>query len=278
MDTYFYNSLGSYDFDVRCEMLKELGYDATYLTLWNEPAWEDVPKLSAVKSRHGLDVAGVYVTLDIAGARDHEGNRRILHLVETLEGCGNVEASVTSSDTTMRRSDPVGDEAALRLLEMMMGPAERNGLTVLLYPHVNFWLERTGDALRLCRKLDHPSLRMVFPGFHWYAVDGADLSARLQEAAPFLGSVNICGSRRSDRDGKLPATIEPLDEGELDNFALLGLLRRIGYAGMLGLQGYSVGGDVYAKLRRSIEALRDIERRLEAHPRWAELRAAPLPQ
>jgi hypothetical protein len=41
---------------------------------------------------------------------------------------------------------------------------------------------------------------------------------------------------------------------------------------MVGIQGFSVGGDVYTKLKRSITAFRDIERRLDAHPEWAQLR------
>ena len=79
----------------------------------------------------------------------------------------------------------------------------------------------------------------------------------------------ICGSRKVK--DSIP-TLEPLDEGELDNFALLGLLRKLDYHGMVGLQGYSVGGDVYTKLKRSLAVFRDMERRLDAHPAWANLR------
>jgi hypothetical protein len=95
---------------------------------------------------------------------------------------------------------------------------------------------------------------------------------RLDEARPYLRQVNLCGSRRSASGVAGKATIEPLDEGELDNFALLGHLRRIGYEGFIGFQGYSIGGDVYAKLRRSLGALREMEQRLDRHPHWANLR------
>lgn len=33
----------------------------------------------------------------------------------------------------------------------------------------------------------------------------------------------------------------------------------------------SEGGDAYCKLSRSLKAFRDMERRLEAHPHWANL-------
>lgn len=59
----------------------------------------------------------------------------------------------------------------------------------------------------------------------------------------------------------------------IDNFAVLGALRAVGYAGPMGVQGYSVGGDAYATLRHSLAALRDMARQLDAHPDWARLRA-----
>ena len=91
MDTYFYNSLGAYEFSARCEMLRELGYDATYLTLWNEAAWTDLAQLPRVKATYGIDVAGVYATLDVAGDDKHEVNARILRMIETLDGCDHVD-------------------------------------------------------------------------------------------------------------------------------------------------------------------------------------------
>ena len=65
--------------------------------------------------------------------------------------------------------------------------------------------------------------------------------------------------------------IEPIDSGEMDNFALLGLLDKVGYKGRIGFQGYSIGGDVYHNLRRSILVFREMEERLERHPNWGSL-------
>lgn len=272
MDTFFYHPLGAYEFDARCEMLAELKYDATYLTLWSEPAWNDLPKLRDAKRRFGLDVAAVYVSLDID---DVEGaaNQRVLHLLESVEGCSNIELAITAGGKTVNPSDATADERAMALLNKLLKIAEQRRLTLLLYPHINNWLERTSDALRLCRRIQHERLGLMFCGFHWFAVDRSDVFSLLEGAKPFLRQVNLCGSRL-DPDGLAnKATIETIDEGELDNFAILGALQRLGYNGMIGLQGYSVGGDVYSKLRRSIGTFRDMERRLERHPEWARLRA-----
>lgn len=49
MDFAFYNSMGIYSFEARCEMLKEIGYDATHLSVWHGERWRDVEKLKNVK-------------------------------------------------------------------------------------------------------------------------------------------------------------------------------------------------------------------------------------
>lgn len=276
MDTGFFSSLGSYDFDVRCEMAKELGFDATYLTLWSDFAWGDVAKLKTVRAKHALDVAGVYVALDVAQPDDDPAGLRILDLLRTLEGTDLVEVAVLSSDQTVANSDPRGDDRALAWLERMAEAASARDVRLALYPHAGGWMERTADAVRLCERIDHPLVRAMFTAFHWYAVAGQDLRESVDSVAPYLAAVNVCGSRRV-KGWVMPATIEPLDDGELDTFVVVSELKRIGYGGFVGIQGYSAAGDAYAKFRRSLAAMRDIERRVEQHPHWGELRPDPLP-
>ena len=260
MDTGFYSRLGAYPLDVRCEMLAELGYDATYLTLWSDPAWADLDDLGACAARNGLGVAAVNVTAD--APFDGGESLRIVEMIRALECTSTVEIAIRNAD---------GDGEALRFLERALGAAEESGVRLLLYPHTFFWMERIQDAVRLCETLRTDRLGIVFPAFHWYAVEGDDLRAALASAAPYLGLVNICGSRPVSGQ-YFPATIEPLDSGEFDNFALLGALRSFGYDGMVGVQGYGIGGDAYEHFRRSIVALRAMRARLDAHPAWARLR------
>ena len=196
MDIAFYHSLGAYPFATRCEMLRELGYDATSLTLWSAVAWADVPLLASITAQYGLQVAAVYTLLDITAPPDHPATARILPLLETLAGCTTVELALPAGDPAVPPSDTRRDASAMRWLERLLPVAERRGLTLALYPHVTFWLERVADAVRLCRALAHPALGLVFPGYHWYAVDGQQLPALLAAAAPYLRRANLCGTRR----------------------------------------------------------------------------------
>ena len=270
MDTSFYNSAATYDFAARCGITKALGFDATYLTLWSGRAWQDVPLLADVKAKYDLDVAAVYVTLDISEGEDYGNNTQILNLVETLEGCKSIELNI-NANRIAETSDPAGDERAIAWLNKLLAIAERRDIQLLLYPHLRSWLERIEDAVRLCEKVGHPNLGMVFTAFHWYAVDGKDLEPKLTSAAPYLCAAALSGHRRTPY-ARQPVTVEPIDSGELDQFYVVSILKKIGFDGPVGIQGFSVGGDVYDRLERSIKTFRELEARLEAHPEWAQFR------
>jgi len=272
MDTFFTNSLGTYEFDAQCEILEELGYDGIHVALLSEVQWQVLPRLAEVQKRYGLDVVAVYATLDVAADDSHQGNCRIMNVIETLEGCGSVELGLRSSDAALKSSDPKGDEMAIALLQRLLKVADRRKLNVNLYPHMRLWMERIEDATRLCKKMNHPRLGLVFCGYHWFVTDGKNLGSNLEEAAPFLRSVNLCGCTMLDvpARGFFPATVELVNEGELDNFRVLARLRELGYNGIVGVQGYGMGGDAYSKLKQSLEALRSMERRLNERPNWGK--------
>ncbi|MDQ1316444.1 MAG: Xylose isomerase [Candidatus Poribacteria bacterium] len=269
MDTCFSNSIvGVYPYEVRCEILAELGYDGIYVSL-SPSELQNADKMSVTKERYGIRVTAAYGGFDISADKDDSGIEQVAKLFDQLpDGC-DVELSLSCRDESIGRSSPDGDSKAMDKLENLLRVAENHNSHVCLYPHFGAWLERVEDGVRLCQKMNNPRLKTVFCGFHWYAADGKELAERIKEASPYLYSVNMCGTRRG---GAIAGcTIEPLDCGEMDNFALLGLLNRYGYTGRIGFQGYSVGGDVYAYLKRSLALFRDMEDRLERHPNWNQI-------
>jgi sugar phosphate isomerase/epimerase len=268
MDVGFYSRGGAYPLAARCELLAELGYQATNLTLWSEPAWADLPQLGATARANGLDVASIYLTVDVSspGSADWA---RALDAIASVEATRTVELALLND--AAERSDPSADGDARRFLDAALDRAHSNEVRLLLYPHTFAWLERPADAVRLAAGYDDPALGITFAAFHWYAVVGEDLPGALAGVAPYLGMVNTNGSRPQSGT-YFPATIEPIGDGEFDNFHLLGLLREVGYTGPLGVQSYGIGGDPYVHFGRSRDAVRDIESRLDRHPGWVRLR------
>ncbi len=264
MDTAFYSPIGSYPLRTRCEMTAELGYDATYLTLWNERSWRELDRLQDEAEAAGIDVAAVHLDLDLMGSGPLD---RLLAALPGIPASTVIEVAVPAPDEPLEPA-----EATARLfdqLSRMQGARPAGAAPLSLYPHVDHWLETHEHAARLLAEAPGAlDLRTNVNGFHWYATDRRDPNEVLQDLAPATALVTLCGSRRT-ADGRY--TLEPLDSGMLDNAALLGLLRGAGFSGPVGIQGFAVAGDAYEHLRRSLAALRSIERRIAEHPQWSEL-------
>ncbi len=91
---------------------------------------------------------------------------------------------------------------------------------------------------------------------HWkWVAQKRALPDLLVEALPYLFAVTINGL-----DGK---KIVSLDRGDYDIDAFLALLKKTGYSGLVGLQGYSVPGPSSEHLGRSMKKWKEAMKRLE---------------
>ncbi len=257
MDFIFQTKLGTYTLATQCEMLAEQGYQGLTVSAWSKEL-HDLPR---VKERWGLDVGALYLIYR-PGLESF-----VTHIFETIEGCTSIELALHSGDTVQ--------DLDRRMLERVLPIAERRGIDIALYPHARYGMQTTSEAVALCQEFDHPNLGIVFNGYHWYAMQEKQLEQRLDALWPWLRQVNIAGCRMSPLGWGGLATIEPLDEGEMDNFVLLGALERRSYVGRYGVLSWEgMGGDVYGNLQRSRVAFRSMERRLASHPDWAIMEPA----
>jgi hypothetical protein len=252
MDFVFQTKLGTYPLAAQCEMLAEVGYGGITVSGWSK----ELAMLPRVKPTWGIDVGAVYLIY----RRGLEAF--VTGVFERLEGCTSVELALHSADSV--------SEADVRLIETLLPICERRGIDIALYPHIRYGMQTTAEAVALCEKFDHPRLGIVFNGYHWYANQEKDLEGRLDAVWPWLRQVNIAGCRKSPLGWGGVATIEPLDEGEMDNFVLIGALERRGFRGRYAAMGWeSMGGDVYGNLERSLSAFNGMQGRNLRHPRWS---------
>jgi sugar phosphate isomerase/epimerase len=266
MDTFFYTTLGSYDLTARCQILSELGYDGTHLTVWSERAERDIARLATVPAHYKLDVCGVYFMLDI---HDAQQAQHTIDLIQSIPITTTIELAMHAGGSHQHCGDASLDAQAVPYIQQICDIAAQHGHQVVLYPHVHFWLESHTDAIRICRHINHPRLGISFNAFHWYALGNRDIGDTLTALKPYLAAVNICGTRMLPPGQRLPASIELIDEGELDLFHVLCELKRIGYTGPVGLQGFGIGGDVYSKLRHSHDAFDELMHRVALRSHWA---------
>lgn len=277
-DLSFTSSAGTYAFDVQCEMLADIGYDGLVSAVWSGSRWEATKHLSGVKDRFGLEVLGVYVVIDLDHGPQHPINAGFLRMLEEMDGVETVNLGVRTTggaDYSTRPSDGV----LLDFLRQALEICARRGIDLLLYFHLGFWMDHYSIAARLCSVMKHPNLGVVFPSYHWYGYEanaGSPTEGRqalepapaLTTLFPHMRQLTLSGATRSPLGWSRIATFQALDEGELDNFALLGLAKSLGYSGPIGYDGTLVGGNPYSQLKRSYNAIDEMLEVVGKHPGW----------
>ena len=238
-------------------MLAEIGYDGITVAAWGGTPLTDLSLLPSVRENHGLHIEGLYLVL-------HEGRNDALirRIVQTVEGVELIELAIQTSVN--------GAQAILQFIESLLPIAERRGLRIALYPHLHHVTQTTEQVVQICELFAHPRLGVSFNGYHWYASQEGELEKRLGAMKPWLMQVVTSGSALSQLGWGGVATMEPVDRGEMDNFALIAALNRVGYTDSIGVLGWDYGGDIYLKLQRCLATLQEIDQRLARHPTWSD--------
>lgn len=234
----------------QARLLKELGYAGVG---WS-PA--KTPEMLAACDAEGLTMFNVYIGVEI-GPTNRVAPGHILRVIDELKGRDTALWLYVQSKAYATPSDEAGDADAVALLRDIAGRAQQAGLTVSLYPHTRFWLERVQDAVRLAKKVDRPNLGVTFNLCHCIKVgDAGRIDALLEQAKPRLTFVTVNGA---DSEGDWSRLIQPLGQGEVDVGAVLKKLKALGYTGPVGLQHYGIKGDAREKLGQSMRAWRALQ-------------------
>jgi len=237
------------------EMLKELGYAGIGY-------WEGNPKrgdyglaeMLSELDRCGLKVFAVY----FGACLDNEKPRYEAGLKEAIELLKGRDTAIWLHITSekFKSSSPEGDERAVEIVREIADMAHKAGLKVALYPHVNEWLERTEDAVRVAKKVERLNVGVTFNLYHRLKVEGPEnMEEVMRLAMSNLFAVTINGS-------SVEGSIETLDKGDFDVYKFLKKLNEMGYTGPIGLQGWGIKGDVRENLERSMKTWRRFSRRI----------------
>ena len=237
-------------------LLKELGYDGVG-HLW----------LDNVKERlETLDAAGLklfQITIQVNIAADTPYDQKLKDVLPLLKG-RHVQVNLLMDG--MPASDTKGDEAATRIVRELADMAAESGTEIILYPHVNMWLERVEDAIRLAKEVDRKNVGIMFNLCHWLKVDKEEnMRPLLESAMPWLRAVSINGADHADEIRAGTGNwLQPLDGGSFDVAVLLQALKALGYKGAIGLQCWCIEGDASDHLTRSMQAWTKIQERIKA--------------
>jgi sugar phosphate isomerase/epimerase len=241
----------------QAEMVKELGYAG--IGYWERDSLRGAAGLREMLGE--LDKCGLKAYPEYFTIKLEEPNERYMPLMaESIKLLAGRETAVWLAITSdvYKRSASAGDDKAVAIIRAIADLAHKEGVGVALYPHAGFWLEKVDDAVRVAQKANRRNVGVTFNLYHWLKTDGpANMEAAIKKAMPYLFAVTINGTTEA-------GSIETLDGGTFDVYKFLKALKREGFKGPIGLQGYGLGGDVRENLRRSMEAWRGFSQRLAA--------------
>ena len=252
-------STGDFDgvsLEVQVKMVKDLGYAG-----WGPIGVERVPEMLKALDAHNLKMFALYVGANVDPDQPPY-NPKLKEVIRTLKGRETILwLHVLSKKHKPSSSD--GDERTVAIIREIADLAAEAGLRVAFYPHVGFYVARVEDAVRLARKVDRPNVGVTFNLCHWMKLDDVkNMEPLLRLAKPHLMLVTINGA---DADGTdWDRLIQPLGRGSFDVYGFLKMLKKLGYKGPIGLQGYGIKGDVYQNLKTSMNAWQSYADRLAA--------------
>ncbi|MGD0597363.1 MAG: family 16 glycoside hydrolase [Sedimentisphaerales bacterium] len=239
------------------DMLKELGYAG--IGYWERNPANGAAGLAEMLgelNKSNLKMFGAYFTIKL-----EEPAEKYTPLIEdSIRLLAGRKSTIWIAMTSEvhQKSTVSGDEQAVAIISRIADVANKNGVTVALYPHEDFWLEKIEDAVRLAEKSNRRNVGVVFNLYHWLKTDKpANMETAVAKAMPYLLVVTINGTTEA-------GSIETLDRGTFDVYRFLRAIKQAGFTGPVGLQGYGIGGDVRENLRRSMQAWREFSQRLAA--------------
>jgi sugar phosphate isomerase/epimerase len=232
-------------FPEQVAMLRELGFDGVGYPLWLD---DSMDKNLQVLDRAGLKLYMVWTSLDI-GPKGQPCDPRVLAALRKLKGR-------PTTVSVLIRGFPPGDrrgiEPAVKALRELGDAAAECGLRVSIYNHVGDWTDSVPFALEVVKKVDRPNVGINFNLCHWLKVDGAkDYRPIVRDNAAKIFVAAINGAKVGSAEWT-NGLIQPLDQGDFDNPALLALLRQAGYRGPVALMCYGIPGDAREHLERSM--------------------------
>ena len=245
------------NFEEQAQMLKELGYPGVG-HIWLDKVEERLKSLDDV----GLRLFQITMIVNVAPGKEPYDAARFKQVCSAVKG-RQVQFDLLFSG--MKPSDPSVDPRAVGILREMSAQASDSGSQLLLYPHVNNWVERIEDAVRVADEVNRPNVGVMFNLCHWLRVDKQrDYRPLLKMAMTRLWAVSINGADEFDDQPGWAHYIQPLGKGSFDVVTFLRTLRDLGYTGPIGLQCYGITGDARVHLAESMDAWRKMD--LDAQP------------
>lgn len=239
-------------------------------------------EMTAAFKASGLKRAGMYVVAkgindDEEGIFDAQVERakRMIDRLAAIDSRAFVNFTIASNPAGQSTPDyrEAGSakaaarhwERTARMLRAIDAHVARLGLTGNLYNHVWFMIDTPAAELRAINdsgaKVIRPGIAMFHAHFHLGVPDLHEVMA--QPGMERLGYFALLNGWPKPAE---PFRTRPLDDGNIDLAAALGLVWARGYTGPIVAQAYDLGGDAWLTAKRSIDYIREVYDRYQRNP------------
>jgi sugar phosphate isomerase/epimerase len=237
------------------DMLKELGYAGI---AWTEEPPDQVRAAAALARKRGLKVFAIYCAAQVSAQGDLHYSEKLPEVMTALKDQGTI-VWLHIGGKGPAVDSLTGQEPVVKKLRGLADIAAASGLRVALYPHVGEWTAHFRDATGLARLVKHPQFGVTFNLCHSLALgEEKRIPELLEGAKDLLFTVTINGADSGLARPDWGRLIQTLDRGTFKVGDVLGKLRKIGFTGPIGLQGYGIGGDRRENLATSMGAWRKL--------------------
>lgn len=248
------------------QLLKSLGYAGM-----EKKGIDELGATLHALDEQGLQLYTMYINVDLDN-QEQPYDKRLKEVFKMLEGRPTMPWFYITSKQYQPSSEE-NDAIAVPILQEIADMASEHGIKVMIYPHINFWVDNVEDAVRVAEKVNRRNLGITFNLCHFLANQGVDAEENfiplVDKAMPYLFAVSLNGADVPTEDivqskNRWDYFIQPLGQGSYDTFGYLNAFIERGFEGPVGLQCYNIKEDKSEHLKKSISTWKDFQRKMSA--------------
>ena len=251
-------------FDKQVQLIKSAGYDAIEIN-----QLDSFDGMKEALDKYHFKGAYFYVKLNL---EEPYLDTRLKSYIDRLSGTGVIIAPYSVSESKKYKpSSHDADTLVIRLVRQISDWSKHAKLEVAIYPHLGFYVERTGHALELVKQIDRKNVGLSFNLCHWLATTSAQeriaLKTELKGLRPYLKMITVSGANdvMSTQKSVWDDYILPLGTGSFDTYGMIQyLVRDLKFQGPIGVQCYGIKGDKAALVRTTIAAWKTYKAKMMA--------------
>lgn len=277
-ENHFFRHRRHYPIATRFAIAAELGYDGYELTdadPKDDTTWAQVRR---ELDRTGLQQIGMYVVVRALPGADVDAElARVADCIDRLSELDRhafllftMTVAPWSPTKIFHESGsveatPLQWQQAAYVIRAVDERLDEKHMPGYLYNHVGFLIDTPRIEERLLNQVRPrnitPGLSSFHAYFHAQVADPAEILS-----SPEMGRLGYV-ALHSGYPKPEPYRTAFLDDGQIDNAGLLGLLWERGYRGPIALQAYDLGGDPYLSAERQIRYVCSVWERFQRNPR-----------